>query len=187
MKVEPTSLPEVLRITPVVRTDERGAFHEVWQLERYAEAGLPTAWVQDNVSVSHRDVLRGLHFQQPHAQGKLVSVIRGEILDVAVDIRIGSPTFGCSAAEVLSGSSARQLWVPAGFAHGFLVLSDEAVVHYKCTEYYQSDSEYTLAWNDPALGIDWPVANPVLSAKDAAGLRLGDFASGDLPTYRSRS
>jgi dTDP-4-dehydrorhamnose 3,5-epimerase len=183
VKVQPTSLPEVLSITPIVRADDRGAFHESWQLERYTDAGLPTVWVQDNVSVSRRGVLRGLHFQHPFSQGKLVSALHGEILDVAVDIRVGSPTFGKSVAERLTASSGRQLWVPEGFAHGFLVLSEEAVVHYKCTEYYRPDAEHTLAWNDPTFGIAWPAVTPILSAKDAAGRRLDSFPLHELPLY----
>jgi dTDP-4-dehydrorhamnose 3,5-epimerase len=187
VKVEPTSLPEVLVISPVVRADARGRFHESWQLERYAEAGLPARWVQDNVSVSRRDVLRGLHFQHPSAQGKLVAVLRGEILDVAVDIRVGSPRFGRSVTVALSATDARQLWVPEGFAHGFLALTDDAVVSYKCTEYYRPEEERTVAWDDPALGIEWPSARPLLSAKDAAGRRLADFDRGELPAYRPQT
>ena len=183
MKVDTTTLPGVLLFTPVVRGDARGSFHESWQLARYAEAGVPTRWVQDNVSRSRRGVLRGLHFQHPDAQGKLISVLAGEILDVAVDIRRGSPAFGCGTSAVLSGDNHRQLYVPEGFAHGFLVLSDEAIVQYKCTEYYRPDQEQVLAWNDPALGLDWPRSNPILSPKDAASRRLDEFPVHALPTF----
>jgi dTDP-4-dehydrorhamnose 3,5-epimerase len=143
MKVERLALPDVVLITPTLRRDARGSFHEHWQQARYREAGLPERWVQDNVSRSRAGVLRGLHYQHPHAQGKLVSVLVGEILDVAVDIRRGSPTFGRSVAVALDAGDARQLYVPEGFAHGFLVTSDEAVVHYKCTEYYVPSAEGT--------------------------------------------
>jgi dTDP-4-dehydrorhamnose 3,5-epimerase len=183
VKVEPMVLPEVLLITPTVRGDARGAFHESWQLARYAEAGLPTRWVQDNASRSVRDVLRGLHLQHPRGQGKLVSVMAGEIVDVAVDVRRGSPTFGRSVQAVLSAATARQLFIPAGFAHGFVVTSDEAVVHYKCTEYYSPADERILAWDDPALGIAWPVSAPILSDRDARGRRLVSFAPEELPDF----
>ena len=182
MKVVSTPLPGVTIIEPIVRGDARGSFHECWQLERYGAAGLPTRWLQDNVSHSRRGVLRGLHFQHPDAQGKLVSALAGEILDVAVDIRRGSPTFGHSTAVVLSSATRRQLYVPPGFAHGFLVLSDEATVHYKCTELYRADADRSLAWNDPTLGIAWPIDAPLLSAKDAAAPRLSDFPDHLLPT-----
>ncbi|MEO7712230.1 MAG: dTDP-4-dehydrorhamnose 3,5-epimerase [Gemmatimonadaceae bacterium] len=185
MKVETTGLPGVLLISPTLRTDSRGSFHEVWQEMRYREAGLPVSWAQDNVSRSRRGVLRGLHFQHPRGQGKLVSVLAGEILDVAVDIRVGSPSFGHSVAEVLDAATARQLYVPAGFAHGFAVLSDEAVVHYKCTEYHAPEFERIVAWNDPSLHIDWRVHRPILSPKDSAGRTLSDFATHELPRYES--
>ena len=183
MRVARLALPEVMLVTPMVRGDERGAFHETWQVARYREAGLPEHWVQDNVSRSRKGVLRGLHFQHPREQGKLVSVMAGEILDVAVDIRRGSPTFGCSVSAVLSATSAQQLFVPGGFAHGFVVTSDEAVVHYKCTDFYAPECERTIAWNDPALAIDWRVAAPILSARDAGGRRLADLAGDELPAF----
>jgi dTDP-4-dehydrorhamnose 3,5-epimerase len=185
MKVETTALPDVVIVTPVMRGDARGSFHESWQLARYAEAGLPARWVQDNVSHSRRGVLRGLHFQHPEGQGKLVSVLAGEILDVAVDIRVGSPSFGCGVSVPLSSETGRQLYVPPGFAHGFLVLSDEAAVHYKCTEYYRPAFEQSLAWNDPALKLEWPVADPILSPKDAAARPLNAFPASALPTFDS--
>ena len=183
MKVEQTSLPGVVTITPVVHTDARGSFREAWQRERYAEAGLPTQWSQDNASISHGGVLRGLHYQHPQPQGKLVTVLRGEIMDVAVDIRIGSPTFGQFVAVNLSHENGRQLWVPEGFAHGFLVLSDEALVHYKSTQPFNPNGDRTIAWDDPDLGIRWQVSKPILSAKDASGRRLADFAPDELPRY----
>ena len=183
MKVERLALPEVMLVTPTVRGDARGAFHESWQLARYAEAGLPTRWVQDNVSRSAYGVLRGLHLQHPREQGKLVSVMLGEILDVAVDVRRGSPTFGRWVQAVLSATTAQQLFVPAGFAHGFVVTSAEAVVHYKCTEYYSPADERTIAWNDATLAIDWPVRSPILSARDAEGKRLAELAPNELPTF----
>ena len=183
MKVESTAVPGVLIVTPVVRSDARGSFVESWQQARYAEAGLPTRWVQDNVSHSARGVLRGLHFQHPFGQGKLLTVLNGEILDVAVDVRRGSPTFTRVVSVVLSGENRRQLFVPAGFAHGFLVLSDVAIVHYKCTEYYRPELERTVAWNDPALEIQWPIAEPILSPKDAAAPGLHEFSSDALPAF----
>ena len=181
MKVERTGLAGVLVLTPIARVDPRGTFHENWHMERYAEAGLPDRWLQDNVSSSRRGVLRGLHFQNPRGQGKLVSVLRGEIFDVAVDVRRDSPTFGQSVAETLSADNHRQLYVPVGFAHGFLVLSDDAIVHYKCTEYYRPEHEQALAWNDPALGIAWPLEAPLQSAKDASAPRLADLPLDMLP------
>lgn len=185
MKVERLALPEVMIVTPIVRGDARGAFHEAWQLARYRDAGLPDRWVQDNVSRSCRGVLRGLHFQHPRPQAKLVSVLAGEIFDVAVDIRRGSPTFGRSVSAMLSATTARQMFVPAGFAHGFVVTSDEAVVHYKCTEVYLPECERTIAWNDPALAIGWPVASPIISAKDSEGRRLEELGRDELPVHEA--
>lgn len=184
MTIESAALPGLLVVDPVIRADERGSFHESWQLERYTAWGLPRRWVQDNVSHSMHGVLRGLHFQHPGGQGKLVSVLYGEILDVAVDVRRGSPHFGRGASVALSRANGRQLYVPAGFAHGFVVLSDVATVHYKCTEYYRPESEHVLRWDDPALDLDWPIAAPVLSAKDAAGRRLEEFGPEELPAFR---
>ena len=184
MKVERTSLSGVSIITPEVHTDDRGSFRESWQRSRYGDAGLPTEWWQDNVSISRRGVLRGLHFQHPNPQGKLVTVLRGEILDVAVDVRAGSPDFGRFVTATLSGENGRQLWVPEGFAHGFQVLSEEAIVHYKVTRPYDPAADRTIAWNDPAIGIEWRGAKPILSRKDAAGRRLGEFAPDELPAYR---
>jgi dTDP-4-dehydrorhamnose 3,5-epimerase len=184
VKVEQTALPGVVVITPVVHTDARGSFREGWQRDRYARAGLPSQWVQDNISTSHRGVLRGLHYQHPKPQGKLVTVLRGEIMDVAVDVRAGSPDFGKFVAVTLSLENGRQLWIPEGFAHGFVVLSDEALVHYKVSQPYDPGGDRTIAWNDPDIGIEWPISDPILSAKDAEGRRLADFAPDELPRYQ---
>lgn len=183
MNVTATALPGVLLLEPKVFRDERGYFLESWSEERYATAGVPARFVQDNLSYSRGGVLRGLHFQEPHPQGKLVSVLRGEVFDVAVDVRVGSPTFGRWVGHVLSAENAHQLYVPGGFAHGFVVLSDDALFAYRCTEYYHPEAERTLLWNDPELGIEWPGERPVLSAKDGAGRRLRDFGPGELPRY----
>lgn len=184
MNVVATDLPGVLLLEPRVFRDERGHFLETWLAGRYEDAGLPPVFVQDNVSVSHRGVLRGLHFQHPHAQGKLVSVLRGAVFDVAVDVRRGSPTFGRWFGAELSAENARQLWIPPGFAHGFQVVSEEdAVFLYKCTERYAPAAEHTLRWDDPAVGVRWPLAEPILSVKDAAAARLAEIPTGDLPPY----
>ena len=187
MRVIPTSLPGVLVIEPQIFGDSRGFFLETWNLARYREAGLPEAFVQDNVSRSSRGVLRGLHFQEPKAQGKLVTVLDGEVFDVAVDIRVGSPTFGKTAGETLSGESKRQIYIPPGFAHGFCVLSATAIFTYKCTESYAPEAEGGIIWNDPDLGIDWPALEPTLSAKDGKYPRLRDIDPSRLPVYRPRS
>ncbi len=183
MKVEQTALSGVVIVTPVVHSDNRGSFRESWQRERYAAAGLPREFVQDNVSISRRGVLRGLHFQHPRPQGKLVTVLRGEILDVAVDVRRGSPTFGRHVAVTLSNVNERQLWIPEGFAHGFVVLSEHALVHYKVTQPYHPGGDRTIAWNDPDIGIAWPPSEPVMSAKDAEGRRLAELGPDELPPY----
>jgi len=173
VKVTPTALPDVLVISPNVFGDERGFFFESWNHRAFAAAGLDATFVQDNHSRSVRNVLRGLHYQIEHAQGKLVRVCAGEVLDVAVDLRRSSPTFGQSLSVTLSAKNKQMLWIPAGFAHGFLVLSDAAEFLYKTTDYWYAEHERTLLWNDPALGIDWPLSGaPVLAAKDAAGRPL---------------
>ncbi|MFL6846185.1 MAG: dTDP-4-dehydrorhamnose 3,5-epimerase [Allosphingosinicella sp.] len=166
---------EILLLEPAVQRDERGFFMESYNRARFAEtSGRDLDFVQDNHSLSRRGVLRGLHYQlPPHPQGKLVRVVRGEIFDVAVDIRRGSPTFGRWRGEILSSENRRQMWVPEGFAHGFLTLSEEAEVLYKTSEYYARDCERSLAWDDPAIGIEWPLeGRPLLSAKDAEAPRL---------------
>lgn len=181
MKLTETELPGVLLLEPKRFGDDRGFFMEMFHEKRYAEAGIPGPFVQDNFSRSAKGILRGLHFQQPHAQGKLVQVLSGAVYDVAVDIRRGSPTFGKWVGVELSADNRRQLWVPAGFAHGFCVLSESADFHYKCTDFYSPTSEHGIAWNDPDLGIAWPVTSPLLSPKDLAAPRLKDAPV--LPDY----
>ena len=183
MDVTPTALPEVLRIDPKVFVDARGYFHETWQRERYAALGVPREFVQDNISRSQRGILRGLHLQEPYGQGKLVQVLDGEVFDVAVDVRFGSPTYGRWVSELLSSENHRQLYIPPGFAHGFCVTSESALLHYKCTEQYHPETELSVAWNDPGLGIDWPVTDPVLSKKDAAARPLAEVPPERLPRY----
>jgi len=176
MRVIPTALPDVAIVEPRVFRDARGWFFESWNRRTLAAAGLDIDFVQDNHSRSIRGVLRGLHYQVEHAQGKLVRVVVGEVFDVAVDLRERSPTFGRHVALRLSADDPRMLWVPPGFAHGFVVLSEVAEFLYKTTDYWYPEHERTLLWNDPALGIDWPVADPLLAPKDAAGTPLADAA-----------
>ncbi|MCH7343715.1 dTDP-4-dehydrorhamnose 3,5-epimerase [Pelomonas sp. CA6] len=182
MNIRPTSLPEVLIIEPKVFGDARGFFMESWNQQRFDEAvGHEVRFVQDNHSRSSRGVLRGLHFQlPPHAQGKLVRVTQGRVFDVAVDMRRSSPNFGKWEGVELSGENHRQLWIPPGFAHGFLVLSDSADFLYKTTDYYAPQAEGCVRWDDPAIGIEWPLQDglvPQLAGKDAAAPRLADAAS----------
>jgi dTDP-4-dehydrorhamnose 3,5-epimerase len=173
-----TSLPDVFVLEPRVFTDERGFFFESYNQRIMAEAGITETFVQDNHSSSSRNVLRGLHYQVKHPQGKLVRVVEGEILDVAVDLRRQSPTFGRSAAVRLSGENKRMLWIPIGFAHGFQVLSGIAQVLYKATDFYAPEFERTLAWNDPQLQIEWQIdGQPIVSAKDQRGVALRDAES----------
>ena len=171
MKLEPTALPEVLLLEPRVYRDARGWFYESWNRRAFWEAtGVDTDFVQDNHSRSARNVLRGLHYQLRQPQGKLIRVIAGEVFDVAVDLRRGSPRFGRTACVRLDAESRRMLWVPAGFAHGFLVISEFAELQYKATDYYAPAHERTLMWNDPALGIAWPIqGEPLLGEKDRRG------------------
>jgi dTDP-4-dehydrorhamnose 3,5-epimerase len=168
MQVTPASLPDVLLVQPEVHADQRGHFVETFHAERYARAGIPGPFVQDNLSFSHHGVLRGLHYQWPRPQGKLVYVLQGEVFDVAVDIRRQSPTFGRWVGITLSGANHRQLWIPPGFAHGFCVTGETALVAYKCTALYAPECDRAIRWDDPDIGIQWPVAKPELSAKDAA-------------------
>jgi dTDP-4-dehydrorhamnose 3,5-epimerase len=168
MQVEPTALPGVLVIDPKYIGDDRGFFMEVWRAEEYAELGIPAAFVQDNIAFSQRGVLRGMHFQNPNPQGKLVAVPHGEVFDVVVDVRVGSPTFGEWQGFTLSAQNHRQLWIPPGFAHGYQVVSATALFTYKCTAYYDPTGELSLAWNDPELAIAWPLADPIVSTKDSA-------------------
>lgn len=172
MQVVTTEIPDVKLVVPRVFEDARGFFYESWNARTYQAAGIDAAFVQDNHSRSVRGVLRGLHYQIQHAQGKLVRVVSGEVYDVAVDLRRASPTFGRHVARVLSAANRHELWVPAGFAHGFVVLSDAAEFLYKTTDYWYPEHERTLLWNDPALRIAWPVAQPILAPKDAAGVPL---------------
>lgn len=176
MKVTPSDIPGVLVIEPRVFADDRGFFVETFHKRRFEEAGLNLEFVQDNHSHSRRGVLRGLHYQIEQAQGKLCRVMRGEVFDVAVDLRIGSPTFGCWTGLVLSEENRLQLYLPPGVAHGFCVLSDVCDFVYKCTEYYAPQYECTLLWNDPALAIDWPVSEPKLSEKDRQGQPFAECA-----------
>jgi len=180
LRFEQTRVPGVIIVEPQVFGDERGFFMETFHQEKFAAAGLPTIFVQDNHSRSESGILRGLHFQRPHAQGKLVRAVVGEIYDVAVDIRIDSPAFGQWVGVTLSASNKRQLWVPPGFAHGFCVTSDIAEVAYKCTDLYAPESEISIIWDDPDLKIDWPVATPILSDRDRNGLALAEITN--LPT-----
>jgi dTDP-4-dehydrorhamnose 3,5-epimerase len=174
----------VIVIEPKVFSDERGRFLESFNAARYAEAGLSGAFVQDNVSRSRRGVLRGLHFQHPHDQGKLVSVAQGEVFDVAVDVRVGSPTFGQWVGEYLSGENGRQLYVPPGYAHGFFVTADDTIFTYKCTDYYAPSAERSVRWDDPALAIAWPAREALLSPKDAAAPLLADVPRDHLPRWQ---
>lgn len=187
MNVLETKLPGVLIIEPDVFGDARGYFMETWQQARYAQAGLPGNFIQDNLSFSTRGVLRGLHFQNPNAQGKLVFVLHGEVFDVAVDIRAGSPTFGQWVGVTLSSENKRQLYIPEGFAHGFCVISETAIFAYKCTDFYNPAAEGGIIWNDPDIGIDWPVERPVLSQKDSVYPRLKNISRERLPRYGVRS
>ena len=183
MKIIETELPGVVIIEPKVFGDQRGFFMETWHQTRYAEAGLPERFVQDNLSLSAKGVLRGLHYQHPGGQGKLVYVLQGEVYDVAVDIRQGSPTFGHWFGTNLSAGNKRQIYIPPGFAHGFCVLSDTALFAYKCTEFYNAAAECSVRWDDPEIGIAWPIAAPELSAKDRDAPQLRDASRERLPAY----
>lgn len=176
MRFTPTALPGVVIVDPVVHRDGRGFFLETYHLRKYAEGGIAAAFVQDNHSRSGRGTLRGLHAQVRRPQGKLIRCAVGEIFDVAVDVRRGSPTFGRWVGATISGDDFRQLWIPPGFAHGFCVLSEVAHVEYKCTEFYEPGDEVSIAWNDPDLAIDWPIAEPVVSEKDGRAPRLREIA-----------
>ena len=181
MNIIPAAIPEVLIIEPTLIGDERGFFVETFKADRYAAHGIAGPFVQDNLSRSAYGVLRGLHLQHPRSQGKLVSVLRGRVLDVAVDVRRGSPTFAQHVAVELSEANRRQFWVPRGFAHGFVVLSESADFFYKCDELYSPADEIVVRWNDPAIGIAWGVSAPTLSARDAAAPLLAEVPA--LPIY----
>ena len=174
MKLVPTGLPGILVVEPLVHRDERGFFLEVFHSGKFAAQGLAVAFVQDNHSASRRGTLRGLHLQTAEPQGKLVRAIEGEIFDVAVDVRVGSPEFGRWEGVTLSAVNLRSLWIPPGFAHGFCVTSSRAQVEYKCTALYDPDTELTIRWDDPEIGIEWPLAAPLLSPRDAAAPRLAE-------------
>ncbi len=175
MKFVRTALPEVVVVEPDVHRDGRGFFLETWHAKKYREGGIDAAFVQDNHSRSARGTLRGLHAQRLRPQGKLVRVLAGEVFDVAVDVRRGSPTFLRWVGMCLSAENARQCWVPPGFAHGFCVTSETADVEYKCTDFYDPADELRIAWDDPEIGIEWPVRDPVLSDKDRTAKRVRDL------------
>jgi dTDP-4-dehydrorhamnose 3,5-epimerase len=183
MKVIPTDLDGVIIIEPDVFGDQRGFFFESYHHRRYAQVGIEDVFVQDNISFSLRNTLRGLHYQYPQGQAKLVQVLQGEIFDVTVDVRYGSPTFGRWAGAVISSENKRQLYVPEGFAHGFCVLSQNALFHYKCSDFYAPENEGGICWNDPQLDINWPVRSPMLSDRDQKLRPLGDVNITNLPTY----
>ena len=184
MKFIETSLPGCVVIEPQVFGDSRGFFYESYNEAKYREAGIDRRFVQSNVSRSARGVLRGLHYQWPNPQGKLVSVLEGEVYDVAVDIRRGSPTFGQWAGVMLTAENHRHFWIPEGFAHGFCVLSEFATFSYQCTDLYDAKADGGVRWNDPAIGIDWPVSEPLLSDKDSKTPLLADVSPDSLPEYR---
>lgn len=183
MKIYDAGLNGLLVCQPQVFRDERGWFRETWREPAYQQAGIREQFVQDNLSYSRHGVLRGLHFQHPHGQGKLVSVVRGEVYDVAVDLRVGSPTFAQWRGFVLSEENALQVYIPPGFAHGFLVISDDALFLYKCTALFRPDADRNLAWNDPEMNIPWPILEPVLSPRDRSAPTLSLINSGSLPHY----
>lgn len=183
MKVRETSLPGVLLIEPQVFTDARGYFFEGFHQAKFKEAGIDAGFVQSNVSRSTRGVLRGLHYQWPQPQGKLINVLEGEVYDVAVDIRVGSPSFGQWTAAVLSAENHRCLWIPEGFAHGFCVVSATATLAYQCTALYAQAADAGLRWNDARLAVDWPVSAPLLSDKDAKAPLLEEIPAHRLPMF----
>jgi dTDP-4-dehydrorhamnose 3,5-epimerase len=183
MRVEPTVLPGVVIVHPDVHRDGRGFFVEIYHVDRYREHGVDATFVQDNHSQSIRGTLRGLHLQPRRPQGKLIRVIEGEVFDVAVDVRRGSPTFGRWVAVTISADDFRQIYIPPGFAHGFCVLSPIAQVEYKCTDFYDPSSELGIRWNDPAIAIQWPVSEPRLSDRDRQNPPLGDVTD-LLPVWR---
>jgi dTDP-4-dehydrorhamnose 3,5-epimerase len=175
MTIIPCDIPGLLLIEPKVFGDARGFFLETWNQRRYEQAGIAGHFVQDNVSFSRRGILRGLHFQNPRAQGKLLQVLQGEVFDVAVDLRRSSPHFGRWHGVSLSSENKRQFFIPPGFAHGFAVISETALFHYKCTDLYSPSDEVSLRWNDPAVGIQWPLQDPLLSDRDAKALLLSEI------------
>jgi dTDP-4-dehydrorhamnose 3,5-epimerase len=182
LKVVETSIAGVLTIEPAILGDARGFFMEVFNSDRYEAAGIAAAFVQDNLSRSTRGVLRGLHIQNPKPQGKLVTVLRGTVIDIAVDVRVGSPTFGQHVKMELSEENRRQLWIPRGFAHGFVVVSEVTDFFYKCDEFYSPGNELVLRWDDPELGIDWGLTAPIVSERDRSGRTLSQL-NGLLPVF----
>jgi len=185
MKAEKTAFQTAWIIKPEAFHDQRGYFMETYHKDKYKQLGLKTHFVQDNLSYSVRGTLRGLHYQHPRGQAKLVQVIKGEIFDVILDIRRGSPTFGQWMGASLSDENKRQFYVPEGFAHGFCVLSDTALVHYKCSDFYAQESEGGILWRDPGMGIEWPIPDPLLSEKDRSFPCLRDVPISRLPVYES--
>jgi dTDP-4-dehydrorhamnose 3,5-epimerase len=183
MKVRELDLPGVLLIEPEVFGDPRGYFFESYHAQRYRDAGIAAPFVQDNLSRSDAGILRGLHFQNPHTQGKLVQVLDGAAYDVVLDVRAGSPTFGRWVGETLTAENKRQLYAPPGFAHGFCVVQAPVLFTYKVTDFYAPDAEVSVLWNDPDLAIPWPVSAPVLNAKDKAAPRLRDIPAERLPVF----
>jgi dTDP-4-dehydrorhamnose 3,5-epimerase len=183
MNTKETKLKGVFVLEPDVFSDERGFFLETWNRSRYENLGIQGTFVQDNVSFSKKGILRGLHFQYPQPQGKLVQVLSGQVVDVAVDIRVGSPTFGRWISEELSGENHKQMYIPPGFAHGYCVTSETAVFSYKCTDFYNPETERGIIWNDPDLKIDWPIAEPVLSPRDMGYSKLKDLPPEHLPRF----
>ena len=182
MNIIQTAIPEILIVEPKLFGDARGFFMELYHENRYAGGGIAQRFVQDNLSRSAQGVLRGLHIQNPRPQGKLVTVLRGCVFDVAVDVRIGSPTFGQHLVVELNDENRRQLWIPRGFAHGFIVRSEIADFFYKCDEVYSPTNELVLRWNDPQLGIDWGCDSPIVSPRDSEGFTL-ERLTGLLPQY----
>lgn len=187
MKVLQTKIPGLLVIEPDVFGDERGFFMETWNGQRYRSMGIDVDFVQDNMSFSSCGVLRGLHYQEPDAQAKLVYVLQGRVFDVAVDIRAGSPSFGKWHGVELSSENKRQMYIPEGFAHGFCVLSETVLFAYKCSNYYSPASEGGIAWNDPDIGVDWPIKEPVLSDRDKKHPLLKDIDRHRLPKWSDRN
>lgn len=176
MEIKKTRLKDCLIIEPKIFEDQRGFFYETYHLDKYKNiANIDYKFVQDNLSSSKKNVLRGLHFQKKKPQGKIVRVIKGEVFDVAVDLRVDSDTFGKWESHLLSEINKKQYWIPPGFAHGFLVVSEEALVEYKCTDFYDPDDEGSIIWNDPSLNIDWPLSNPIVSIKDSEALSFDEI------------
>lgn len=185
MKILSTSIEDIKLIEPTRYGDQRGYFFESWHQERYNSFGITSRFVQDNCSMSKAGTVRGLHYQLTHPQAKLVHVLKGAVYDVAVDIRVGSPTFGQWVGAELSEENGRQLYIPEGFAHGFCVLSDEAVFSYKCSDYYMPQDEGGILWSDAQIGIEWPVSDPILSEKDNVYPRLAEVEPCRLPVYEA--